>query len=674
MGRLALAGRRGLSTSVLTSLVLGTVLVSSGGCDNEDEPADEPAPDAGPSSPDGGAATPDPGDSPTPVDPPPLTDAFFGASPLGQVLIVGPAGEVTGILADDLDTPRGTALAPDGTFFVSVTGGLGGEGGFVLKVEPDGSAEQFVSGISPFDLEIGPNGDLFVSDASQDSILRVPTSGPDEGVVSTFASGFTPSGLGFAPNGDLFAGMQATDPASPGTAGLAQIDPDGTVVQVGILDNPFDVQVDGQGNVFVNNQVPGGEVGSTDGEIALFQGLGAIAAVSPATPIESETFSPTAIRGLAIGPVESDIEDQVFASTADFTIVTFEPFDADTFDPTDEGTLFAGPPTSDVADPFAFDIQLLPGGDFQLLISTDDFEFFGESSLGQVVAVGANGQVSGVLADELDTPRGTALAPDGTFFVSVTGGLGGADGFVLRVDPDGTSEPFVTGISPFDLEIGPNGNLFISDASQDSVLEVPSAGPDAGVVSTFASGFTPSGLGFAPNGDLFAGMQATDPETPGTAGLAQIAPDGTFVQVGILDNPFDVQVDSQGNVFVNNQVPGVEVGSTDGEIAFFPGFGAIGTTPPDEPQPSQTFSPTAIRGLAIGPVGSDIEDQVFASTSAFTIVTFEPFDAESFDPTFEGTVFAGPPISDIADPFAFDIQFLTGGTFQLLISTDELTD
>ncbi|MEM8874282.1 MAG: hypothetical protein AAGD32_08470 [Planctomycetota bacterium] len=292
----------------------------------------------------------------------------------------------------------------------------------------------------------------------------------------------------------------------------------------------------------------------------------------------------------------------------------------------------------------------------------------GASDLGQALIVGSDGQVSGILADELDTPRGTALAPDGTFFVSVTGGLGGADGFVLRVNPDGSSAPFVSGISPFDLEIGPGGDLFISDASADNILRVPTSGPDEGIVSVFTSGFTPSGLGFAPNGSLYAGMQPDDPSIPGSGGLAEVLPDGTNRQVGILDSPFDVQVDANGNVFANNGV-GFPF---DGEIAFFPGLGAVDADVPDEPLPSTTFSPTGIRGLGIGPVGTSIEDQIFATTADFTVVVFDPFDPDAFDPTDLGTIFAGPPISDIEDPFAFDIQFLPGGDFQLLISTDDI--
>ena len=113
----------------------------------------------------------------------------------------------------------------------------------------------------------------------------------------------------------------------------------GTGTQVGNLIQPFDVQVDGLGNVFVNNGINF----PSDGEIAVFPGLGAVGATqlrTPSTPLDSTTFSDTAIRGLAVAP-----DDSLFASTADLTIVEFDPLtDISTIDPTTNlGTVFAGP-------------------------------------------------------------------------------------------------------------------------------------------------------------------------------------------------------------------------------------------------------------------------------------------------------------------------------------------
>ena len=330
-----------------------------------------------------------------------------------------------------------------------------------------------------------------------------------------------------------------------------------------------------------------------------------------------------------------------------------------------------------------------------ITVSGSAFAQLVSNQLGQILIVDSDGLPSGTLVPDLDTPRGTALSEDGTFFVSVTGGLGSAgSGLVLMVDTDtGASAPFVTDVTPFDLEIDPaSGDLFVSDAT-GGILRVPTTGPNTGIPQTGPNSSTPgvyvdvfelpdgtpggavvpSGLGFAPNGDLFAGLQSSDSSAPGNAGLLQIAIDtGIATQVGILDIPFDVQVDSQGNVFANNVVPGSTVGGNAGEIAFFEGLGAIGSTLPAGLLESETFAPTAIRGLAIGPVGTAIEDTVFASTSSLNIVSFPPFDPSTFDPSFTGDIFAGPPLNNILDPFAFDIQFLPGGDFQLLISVDPL--
>lgn len=66
---------------------------------------------------------------------------------------------------------------------------------------------------------------------------------------------------------------------------------------------------------------------------------------------------------------------------------------------------------------------------------------------------------------------------------------------------------------------------------------------------------------------------------------------------------------------------------------------------------SETFSSVAIRGLAIGPIGCDIEDTVFASTGALSIVAFDPFEPLTFDPTSIGDIFSDPPISRVQNPY-----------------------
>jgi len=312
--------------------------------------------------------------------------------------------------------------------------------------------------------------------------------------------------------------------------------------------------------------------------------------------------------------------------------------------------------------------------DFELLLSVESVTSDGPTS-DSVIVVGSDGQPTDILVPRLNAPRGTALAPDGTFFVSVTGGLGAAGGTILRVDPAGAVSPFLTDVSPLDLEIDPvSGDLFASNFGV-GILRVPVSGPGAGVPITgpnsstpgvFVDSFTmpdgtpgarqvaPSGLGFAPNGDLFAGLQPTDASIADTAGLLQVDVEtGLATQVGLLDNPFDVQVDSRGNVFANNVTPGAALGETVGEIAFFPGLGLGDVVDVAGLVDSQTFSQTAIRGLAVGPVGTVLEDSLFASTGELTIVRFEPFDPSlPLDTAFGGELFS----DNVQNPFAFDIR------------------
>lgn len=288
-----------------------------------------------------------------------------------------------------------------------------------------------------------------------------------------------------------------------------------------------------------------------------------------------------------------------------------------------------------------------------------------------VVVIGSDGVAASTLIPNLNTPRGTALDQEnGLFFVSEAGA-----GQVLRVDLNtGVVDTFVTGVAPFDLEIDPaSGDLFISDANQ-GIIRTPT---DTADVSLFTDAFVPSGLGFAPNGNLFAGAQVT---SPNGAGLFEVLfnPDGTGSanQVGNLAQPFDVQVDSLGNVFANN-------GNLEdvGEISVFPLLGASDNSNLAAPLDSQLFSPAPIRGLAIGP-----NDEVFASTGAFTIVEFDPLlDFELVDPgTNFGTIFAGPPVGNIGNPFAFDILFADenglfpagitgadGSSFVVILSSDD---
>jgi hypothetical protein len=264
--------------------------------------------------------------------------------------------------------------------------------------------------------------------------------------------------------------------------------------------------------------------------------------------------------------------------------------------------------------------------DFFVLLSD------GNASDGQILRINAAGQVEGVFAPNVPSPRGTAISPTGQFFVSVTGA---GSPFVAGFNLDGTQFTSIGSaqigggpLAPFDLEVNAAGDLFISNNAQNQILRVDSG---TGDISVFANVQGTRGLGFAPDGRLFVSQAG--------GSLSVVGTDGTVTQFagnanGVID-PFDVQVDSRGNVFVVNQLVADGI-FNDGEVlSFAPGFdlttGALG----------RVASNADVRGLAINPF-----DAVFASTAAGTIVEITNNDA----------IFA----SGLNDPFAFDFVPVPG--------------
>lgn len=250
----------------------------------------------------------------------------------GQILRINASGAVESVFQPGVPSPRGTAITPSGTFFVSVTGAgspfVAGFNAFTgAPVSTIDSAAIGGGPLVPFDLEANADGDLFISNNAQGQILRVDA---QTGSISVFADVAGTRGLGFAPDGRLFVSQAG------GT--ISVVDLDGTVSLFadnasGLVD-PFDVQVDSQGNIFVVNQLTPGSF--DNGQVLQFtpdfnlaaDGLAAVA-------------SEADVRGLAIDP-----SDNVFGSTAAGTIIEITNGDA----------VFV----SGLNNPFAFDFVIIP--------------------------------------------------------------------------------------------------------------------------------------------------------------------------------------------------------------------------------------------------------------------------------------------------------------------------
>ncbi|NUS56028.1 MAG: hypothetical protein HOV66_14405 [Streptomycetaceae bacterium] len=89
---------------------------------------------------------------------------------------------------------------------------------------------------SPDDVAVGPDGNLYITNALKKSVVRMAPDGSQRTTVAAdVTDGITgPNGIAFGPDGRLFVSDLAFDPAHPG--GLWQVDPQGTAAPVRITD------------------------------------------------------------------------------------------------------------------------------------------------------------------------------------------------------------------------------------------------------------------------------------------------------------------------------------------------------------------------------------------------------------------------------------------------------
>lgn len=111
----------------------------------------------------------------------------------GTVVRITPAGIVESWLSA-ITNPRGIVVAADGATYVASAGGL-------VRRKPDG-AQSVLAALNGYGLALGPDGNLYVSDAAANRIYRVTPAGQTT-VYLEGGSLNSPRGLAFSPTGDM---------------------------------------------------------------------------------------------------------------------------------------------------------------------------------------------------------------------------------------------------------------------------------------------------------------------------------------------------------------------------------------------------------------------------------------------------------------------------------------
>ena len=495
------------------------------------------------------------------------------------------------------DYPNGVAVASDGTIYLADR-----DRHTVLRVETDGSLNVFAgTGFAGF------SGDRDAATAAQ---LNTPTG------VAVTADDAT---VYIADRGNHrirkvdVATRIITTVAGTEIAGFSG---DTRAATAAVLNNPFDVAVDGDGNVYIadsdNHRIR--KVTVATGVIDTIAGSGSYGAGNggysgedvPATEARLNTPVGVTVDGdgnVFIGDISNHRVRKVTVATGEIATIA--------------GNGTAG--FNEVANQQATDSQL--NHPYGLAVAGDGTVYIADVSNNRVRKVATDGVITTVAgsgassgdiyedgiqatAARLVNPRDVALDSSGNFYIAMRGQSN--QGAIRKVDTSGVITTVAGGWAyGFSGDNGPataaklwgtigvgldsSGNLYISEFGSDLIRKVNTSG----IITTFAStGITdPRGLAVDSDDNVYVAQEhrivkidgSTDPPTITTvAGGADSGDsgDGGTATDAQLNEPHGVAVDSDGNIYIadtkNNRVRKVDVSEDPPTINAFAGTGDDG--------------------------------------------------------------------------------------------------
>jgi hypothetical protein len=435
----------------------------------------------------------------------------FAPESSSWTILIG--GKGAGTAVDQVDHPRGVAVAPDGSVFVADTNNHR-----VLRIA-NGVANTVVAGgtygsalnqlISPWSVAVGPEGELYVGDSGNARVLRFDTLGPDAtGVVVAGGNGTgtaldqtpTPYGLalGTGTDPDIFVAdftnnrvMRWTQGASTGTEHVSVTDAPALSGPSALLFHGTDLYITSQSSnrVFVRHadgsvEVAFGTGGSlyTDENVRAPRGV-ARASASELLVLEANritrratdnsttqvvagyTQNPTSSPDYVVSLAGIDVDASGFLYTAEGSQVRkWDPLTGDNV--VVAGGNISGSGLDELSTASHIEVDA-SGNIYVSEYSNHRVTKWAPGASEGVVVAGGNG--SGSALDQLSGPRGIAIDAIGNLYIA-----DGINNRIMKWAPGATTGEHIVGSTPAspsstnfywvrDVAIGPDGSLFMAD-------------------------------------------------------------------------------------------------------------------------------------------------------------------------------------------------------------------
>jgi streptogramin lyase len=438
---------------------------------------------------------------------------------------------------------------------VTTLAGLAGSPG---SADGSGTAARFSS---PQGIAVDASGNVYVADTANHTIRRVTSAG----AVTTLAGVAESSGLAngtgaaarfFGPRGLAIDGSGVVYVADTSNNAIRKVTSAGDVTTLAAtgFNQPYGVAVDGSGTVYVaNTNAHRIEKVTSGGAVSTLAGSG-FSGFADGTGTGASFWLPHGVAVNAAGStiyVADTVNQRIRAITSAGVVTTVAGnVSTGSSDGTGAAALFYNP--RGVALTTGGDLYVADSGNHTVRRMTAAAAV---TTFAGLVAVPGTTDATGSAA-RFSTPRGLAVAPDGTVYVDDAG-----NGNIRRITPAGVVTTFASvggagGGGYGRLAIDQLGNLYAADMTAHVLRKVTPAGSVsvlAGLagVSGFSNGQGAEARFFSPGGVAVDTTGVVYVSDTGNGCIRKVSPSGyvTTIACGVL-SPQGLAVDGNGDVYV----------------------------------------------------------------------------------------------------------------------------